>query len=187
VSGTLLAYLCLVGAIAVERLLEVVIARRNLASVRRRGGLVVEHATLRAAVVVQVAWMASCALEVTALHRSLLPALAAPMLVLVAGAMALRYWAVTALGDRWSLAVVVVPGEPPVSSGPYRFVRHPNYLAVIVEAFALPLVHSAWLTAAVLGTTIAVLTGRRIRLEEAALARHGDYERAFAGTPRLVP
>ena len=185
-SGPLLAYLGLVAAVAAERVLEVAIARRNLASVRSRGAVMVEHGTLRAAVVVQVAWMAACALEAALLRRPLVPALALPMLTLVAAAMALRYWAVLTLGDRWNLAIVVVPGEPPVTSGPYRIVRHPNYLAVIVEAYALPLVHGAWLTAAVLGTAIAVLTARRIRIEEAALGG-GDYERAFAGTPRLVP
>ena len=181
------AYLGLVAAVAAERVLEVAIARRNLASVRRRGGMVIERGSLRAAVVIQVAWMIACALEATVLARPLVPALAAPMLLLVAAAMALRYWAVVTLGDRWNLAVVVVPGEPPVTAGPYRIVRHPNYLAVLLEAFALPLVHTAWLTAATLGTAIAVLTGRRIRMEEAALAGHGDYERAFAGTPRLLP
>jgi len=187
VSGTQTAYIGVIAAVAAERVLEVAIARRNLASVQHRGGIVVERGSLRAAVVIQVAWMAACALEPTVLARPFVPALAAPMLLVVAAAMALRYWAVVTLGDRWNLAVVVVPGEPPVTAGPYRIVRHPNYLAVLLEAFALPLAHTAWLTAATLGTAIAVLTARRIRLEEAALAGGGEYERAFAGTPRLLP
>jgi methyltransferase len=187
VSGTLIAYLCLVAGFAAERLLEVAIARRNLAGVRRRGGFVAERRTTLDAVVVQAVWMAACAAEAVLLRRPFLPALAAPMLLLLAAAMALRYWSVATLGDRWNLAVVVVPGEPVVTSGPYRWVRHPNYLAVLVEALALPLVHGAWLTAALLGPAIWLLTGRRIRLEEAALAGSGDYERAFAGTRRLLP
>ncbi len=183
----LVAYLCLVAAFAVERLLEVAIARRNLASVRERGGFVAERGTTGDAVVVQVAWMVACAAEAVLLRRPFVPVVAAPLLLLLAAAMALRYWSVVTLGDRWNLAVVVVPGEAMVTAGPYRWVRHPNYLAVLVEAVALPLVHGAWLTAALLGPAIWLVTGRRIRLEEAALASHGDYERAFAGTRRLLP
>ncbi len=186
-SATLTAYLGLLAAVAAERLLEVVIARRNLARVSRRGGVVAEAASYRVAVVVQVAWLAACGAEAVLLRRPFVPVLAAPLLLLLAAAMALRYWSVVTLGDRWNLRIVVVPGEPAITTGPYRWARHPNYLAVLVEAFALPLVHGAWLTAALLGSAIALLTRRRITLEETALAGHGDYERALAGRGRLLP
>jgi len=78
-------------------------------------------------------------------------------------------------------------GEPPVVAGPYRFIRHPNYAALAVETVALPLVHMAWITACALFPILVPLLVRRIRLEEAALARHSDYERAFAGRGRLLP
>jgi methyltransferase len=179
VSATAAAYLCLLAAVACERALEVTIARRNLASVLARGGVVVERRTYRVAVAVQVAWLAACAAEVLALRRPLIAALAAPMLLLLAAAMALRYASVRALGDRWTMAIALVPGEPLVTAGPYRWTRHPNYLAVAVEGFALPLVHTAWLTAALLGPAIVLLAMRRGRIEERALANqdHAATER----------
>ncbi|MDX1384489.1 MAG: isoprenylcysteine carboxylmethyltransferase family protein, partial [Thermoanaerobaculia bacterium] len=85
-------------------------------------------------------------------------------------AMALRYWAVSALGGSWCTRVIVVPGRARVVAGPYRFLRHPNYLAVAVEIFALPLVHGAWWTALAFSAANAWLLSVRIRVEETALA-----------------
>nr|BFE80184.1 hypothetical protein GCM10020093_027850 [Planobispora longispora] len=94
------------------------------------------------------------------------------MLILVAASQALRWWCITTLGPQWNTEVVVVPGLPRVESGPYRlrWLRHPNYVAVVVEGAALPLVHSAWITAAVFTACNAVLMAVRIRCENAALA-----------------
>jgi methyltransferase len=89
--------------------------------------------------------------------------------------MALRYWAIATLGPRWNTRVLVVPGMPAVTSGPYRYLKHPNYLAVIVEILALPLVHGAWITALVASALNAVLLGIRIPCEEGALREHGAY------------
>ncbi len=98
------------------------------------------------------------------------PLLAWSMLGLVIASQALRWWCITTLGHRWNTRVIVVPGLPPVRTGPYRLLRHPNYVAVVVEGVALPLVHAAWLTA--LGFTIAnaALLAVRLRVEDAALA-----------------
>ena len=81
----------------------------------------------------------------------------------------LRWWCIAVLGRQWSTRIVVVPGLSVVSTGPYRWLRHPNYLAVVVEGFALPLVHSAWVTAAVFTVANAVLLRTRIAAEERAL------------------
>ncbi|HSK74829.1 MAG TPA: isoprenylcysteine carboxylmethyltransferase family protein, partial [Thermoanaerobaculia bacterium] len=88
---------------------------------------------------------------------------------------------------RWTTRIVVLPGVAPVTGGPYRFLRHPNYLAVILEILALPLVHTAWITALVFSLANALLLRVRIRAEEEGLARLSDYEAAFSGRPRLVP
>ena len=71
------------------------------------------------------------------------------VLALVVASQALRWWCIATLGQQWNTRVIVVPGLALVSRGPYRWLRHPNYVAVAVEGLALPLVHSAWLTAAV--------------------------------------
>ena len=97
------------------------------------------------------------------------PWLAWSMLVLVIASQALRWWCITTLGRRWNTRVIVVPGLAPVTSGPYRFLPHPNYVAVVVEGGALPLVHAAWITAAVFTVLNAVLLTVRIRAENAAL------------------
>ena len=92
------------------------------------------------------------------------------MLALVVASQALRWWCIATLGRRWNTRVIVVPGLAPVTSGPYRFLRHPNYVAVVVEGIALPLVHAAWITALVFTVLNAALLAVRIRVEDAALA-----------------
>ena len=107
--------------------------------------------------------------EVLLLDRPFLPALGIPMLVLAIGAQALRYWAIFSLGRRWNVRVITIPGMPLSSEGPYRFLRHPNYLAVVVEGFAIPLVHTAFLTAIGFSLLNAWMLQTRIRCEERAL------------------
>ena len=92
------------------------------------------------------------------------------MLALLVAAHALRWWCITSLGPQWNTRVVVVPGLALVARGPYRWLRHPNYVAVVVEGVALPLVHSAWITAVVFTVLNAVLLRTRIRVEDRALA-----------------
>jgi len=94
---------------------------------------------------------------------------------------------ISTLDGRWTTRIVVLPGASPVTGGPYRFLRHPNYLAVITEILALPLVHTAWLTAIVFSVLNGILLRVRIRDEEDALARMTDYGTVFAGHPRLMP
>ena len=91
------------------------------------------------------------------------------MLALVLGSQGLRWWCVRTLGRHWNIRVIVVPGMTLVASGPYRWFRHPNYVAVVVEGFALPLVHNAWITAAVFSVLNLFLLRTRIKVEEAAL------------------
>jgi methyltransferase len=94
------------------------------------------------------------------------------MLTLVLAAQGLRWWCISTLGRQWNTQVIVVPDLPMVTHGPYRFLHHPNYVAVAVEGAALPLVHTAWLTAAAFTALNATLMVVRIRCEEAALATH---------------
>jgi len=181
-------YLLLVLAVALERLVELVVSTRNARRALERGGIEGESRGFYAAMVcVHAAFLVAAPVEVVAAGRPFVPALGWPMLGLVLGAMALRYWAIAALGGRWNTRVIVVPGDPVELGGPYRFVRHPNYLAVAVEIAALPLVHSAWLTALVFSLANALLLRARIAHEEAALARHVDYEARMGARARFVP
>jgi len=188
VVDTRLAFVALVGLVAVERLVEVVISRRNAARSLARGGIEVESRAFYAAMVAfHALFLIAAPAEVLLARRPFRPGLAVASLVALAGAMALRYWAIASLGDRWNTRVIVVPGEAAVAAGPYRHLRHPNYLAVVVEMLALPLVHGAWLTAALASCGNAWLLSARIRREERALAEASDYEARLAGRGRLLP
>jgi len=181
-------FVALVGLVAVERLVELALSRRNAARAFARGGVEVEPRVFYALMVVaHTIFLVAGPLEVYLVPRPFRPALAAAMTLLVAGAMVLRYWAVVTLGDRWNTRVIVVPGEPAVAAGPYRYLRHPNYLAVVVEAFALPLVHGAWVTAVAASCGNALLLAARIRREERALAAASDYEARLGDRARLLP
>jgi methyltransferase len=179
-----LVFLTLLGA---ERVGELLLSRRNVAWALRRGGTELGRRHFRGMALLHAGFLPACALEVLALERPFIPALGFAMLAVVLAAQGLRHWAVATLGRRWNVRVIALPGEPVVTGGPYRFVRHPNYLAVILEGLAVPLVHTAWLTGLVFTVINLPLLGVRIRCEEAALAEHSDYERRLGTVPRFTP
>jgi methyltransferase len=184
---TRILYTALVALVAVARLVELRIAKRNARNLLAQGGVEAAPGHYPVMVLLHTGFLFACPLEVWLLDRLFRPALAAPMLVLLGLAAALRFWVIATLDGRWTTRIICLPGVPPVLGGPYRFVRHPNYLAVVAEIAALPLVHGAWLTALVFSAANAWLLRVRIRAEEEALSRLSDYEPAFAGRPRLVP
>jgi len=184
---TRVLYTVLIGLVALGRLFELRIAGRNFRNLTARGGVEVGREHYRWMVLLHAAFLVSCPLEVWLLERPFIPALAAVMLLLAGLAAALRWWVIASLDGRWTTRIVCLPGVRPVSGGPYRFLRHPNYLAVIVEMFALPLVHTAWLTAIVFSLANLLMLRVRIRAEEEALSRLSDYGAVFAGRPRLLP
>ncbi|MCS7475891.1 isoprenylcysteine carboxyl methyltransferase family protein [Umezawaea endophytica] len=162
-------YSVLIGLVAVERLVELVVAKRNLAWSLVRGGRESGFAHYPFMVVLHTGLLAGCLVEVWARDTGFRPVLAWSMLALVLAAQVLRWWCVRALGHQWNTRIVVVPGLEKVTGGPYRLCSHPNYVAVVVEGFALPLVHGAWLTAAVFTVLNAGLLVVRIRAEDEAL------------------
>lgn len=162
-------YTVLVLAVGVERLAELVVAKRNLAWALARGGRETGFSHYPVMVVLHTGLLAGCLLEVWLGDRPFLPGLGWPMFAVVLAAQALRWWCIRTLGPQWNTRVVVVPGMPLVQGGPYRVFRHPNYVAVVAEGVALPLVHSAWITALVFTVANAVLLTVRIRVENRAL------------------
>ncbi|MGW4983375.1 isoprenylcysteine carboxyl methyltransferase family protein [Streptomyces mirabilis] len=163
-------YGLLVAAVAVERVAELVVARRNERWSTARGAIVTGQGHYPAMVALHTGLLVGCPAEVWLADRPFVPALAWPMLAALAGAQALRWWCIGTLGPRWNTRVMVVPGLPLVTSGPYRLLRHPNYVAVVAEGVALPLAHTAWVTAAVFTVLNAALLTVRIRCENRALA-----------------
>lgn len=166
-------YVILVALVGLERLAELVVAQRNLAWSRARGGVEFGASHYPVMVVLHTGLLVGCLVEVMALHRPFIPALGWPMLAIVIAAQGLRWWCITTLGRQWNTRVVVIPGAERITGGPYRLFAHPNYVAVVAEGIALPLVHSAWITALTFTALNAVLLTRRIGVENSALARLG--------------
>jgi methyltransferase len=164
-------YVLLIAAVACERVAELVVSNRNLAWSRTQGGIEFGAGHYPVMVVLHTGLLVGCLAEVILWHRPFLPALGWPMLAIVVAAQALRWWCITTLGRQWNTRVVVVPGAPRISGGPYRLIPHPNYVAVIAEGVALPLVHTAWITALVFTVLNAALLTTRITTENNALAR----------------
>lgn len=184
---TRLLYTLLVVAVALGRLIELRIAERHRRSLSARGGVEAGAAHYPWMVALHTAFLVSCPLEVWLLDRPFIPLLAAAMLAVLLGAVALRWWVIATLGERWTTRIIILPGASPIAGGPYRFLRHPNYLAVAAEIATLPLVHTAWTTALAFSVLNIWLLGVRIRAEEAALASASDYDAVFAGRPRFLP
>ncbi|MGA5194519.1 isoprenylcysteine carboxyl methyltransferase family protein [Streptomyces exfoliatus] len=163
-------YTVLVLLVVAERFAELAVARRNGDWSRARGCR--EHGAghYPVMVVLHAALLLGCLVEPWAADRPFLPWLGWVALVLTLAAQALRWWCIGTLGPRWHTRVLIVPDLPLVASGPYRFLRHPNYVAVVVEGMALPLVHTAWLTALGFSLLNAALLTVRIRCENTALA-----------------
>ncbi|HWS58596.1 MAG TPA: isoprenylcysteine carboxyl methyltransferase family protein [Actinotalea sp.] len=161
----------LVLATALERLAELVVSARNARWSFARGGVEYGRGHFPAMVALHTGLLVACLAEVHLADRPFVPVLGWPALALVLASQALRWWCITTLGPRWNTRVIVVPGLPLVSGGPYRWLRHPNYVAVAVEGCALPLVHSGWVTAVTFTVLNAVLLlGFRIPTENRALA-----------------
>ena len=167
---TLAAFTVLVALVGLERVAELVVSTRNATWSRERGGIETGRGHFPFMVVLHTALLVGALVEAWVRRPDVPSVLAWSMLALVIASQALRWWCISTLGRRWNTRVIVVPGLPPVTSGPYRLFRHPNYVAVVIEGVALPLVHAAWITAVVFTVLNAGLLMVRIRAENAALA-----------------
>jgi methyltransferase len=168
-----IAYFVLILLTGVERVVELVISKRNAAKAFARGGIEYGFAHFPAMVVLHTGLLLACAAEVYFGNRPFIPLLGWPMLVIALAAQAGRYWCIASLGEQWNTRVIVVPGAGRVASrGPYRWLKHPNYVIVAIEGAALPLVYSAWITAIAFTVLNAILLLRfRIPIENGALKR----------------
>jgi methyltransferase len=166
----------LIVAVSLERLVELVVSKRNAAWSFAQGGVETGQRHYLVMVVLHSGFLIGMLVEVWVRRPEVHLALAIPMLVLVVACQAMRAWCIHALGRHWNTRVIVVPGARLVTSGPYRFLPHPNYLVVVVEGVVLPLVGAAWISALVFTVLNAALLTVRLRVERAAL-------RSVAGSP----
>ncbi len=165
----LIGYTVLVGLVALERCAELVVARRNMRIARSHGAVEFGRRHYPVIVSLHTGLLAGALAEVW-LRQPVVPVgFAGTMLVLVVAAQVLRWWCIATLGPQWNTRVLIIPGARRVRHGPYRWLRHPNYLAVIIEGAALPLVGGAWITAIVFAAANFALLSWRIRVENNAL------------------
>ena len=186
VSRTAWTATALAAAVGVQRLWEVRKSARHEQALRARGAR--EHAPeqMRWMRLLHGAWLVAAPLEVALLRRRPSPAVTAAALGCFAVGQGLRLAAMHELGERWTVRVMTLPGSPAVESGIFRHLRHPNYLGVVLEMAALPMIHGATLTAVAASVANALLLRARIAAEEEALRADSGYE-ALDRTPRFVP
>lgn len=163
------AYLGVIGATGVERLVELRVGKRNLAWSKENGGVEHGQGHWPFMVVLHTGFLFGCVAEALWNPWPVPLAFSAALLAIAIGCQALRWWCITTLGYRWNPKVVVVPGGERVTTGPYRFISHPNYVAVAAEGLVLPLMFGCWRTALVFTVLNAGLMVVRIRCENDAL------------------
>ncbi|MBI4083937.1 MAG: hypothetical protein HY423_15140 [Candidatus Lambdaproteobacteria bacterium] len=176
------------GVVLLQRLWELWLSRRRLRAARKAGAarLIAERA-YPVLVAVHAAWFAGCLGETLWRQPPWRPELGWPAAAAWALALALRLWMMAALGPLWNVRLIERREQPIVTSGPYRYVRHPNYLAVVVELAAVPLLVGAYATAIAGSLANALVLWPRIRREEAYLASVPAWRAAFARKKRFLP
>jgi methyltransferase len=177
-------FAALVAFLLIQRVSELVLAERNRRWARKQGGRESGQWHYPLIVAVHVAFYLSLALEYRYLSSGWNPLWPMWLAILVL-AQALRIWAIVSLGRYWNTRIIVIPGRKPVIRGPYRWIRHPNYLVVVTEIFVIPVLCGAYFTAASFSAINAVVLYLRIREEERAVASLGGID--LSRFPRFIP
>ncbi len=179
------AYFVVLGALGAERILEVIISARNARWAFARGAVESGTGHYPAMVAFHTLFIVFCGVEAKLFGDSFSAVVGWVALGAAFCAQGLRYWAVATLGRRWNTRVIVLPDAAPVTAGPYRFMRHPNYLAIVIEMIAVPMIYGCWRTAIVFSAGNAIMLRVRIKAEESALG--APYQKSFSSVPRLIP
>jgi len=181
------AYIVLLSAVGLGRLIEIRISRRNQRRLAARGAAKVPERHFRWMVLLHLGVLVSAGLEVVVLQRPFIPDLALAMGLLFVLANLLRWWVMATLSEHWNVQVMDSARLGVIARGPYRWIRHPNYVAVFAELIALPLIYSAWLTALWGGIAHTWVLSRRLAVEEKVLLADPAYVATMASKPRFLP
>jgi methyltransferase len=184
---SVICFLVLLVAVALLRMVELRISKRHQREMIARGAAKIDEPKFRWMVLLHAVVLLGAACEVVFLKRPFLPAFAAPMFAIFLAANAVRWWVIRTLGEHWNVQVMDSTRLGVVTSGPFRYVRHPNYAAVFAEMFALPLIHTAWITATVGAIAHAAVLAHRLSTEERVLFANADYRAVMTGKPRFLP
>ncbi len=159
----------IIAILGIQRLIELLIARRNERIVKSNGAREYDQKGYKLIVLMHIAFFISLISEYVSFGKTL-NHYWIPLVILFLLAQALRYWAITSLGYYWNTKILVTPNTSPISRGPYKYIRHPNYLAVIVEIAVIPLIFSCYLTSIIFTILNLIVLRRRIQIEEQALS-----------------
>jgi len=182
-----IAYLGLLLMVALLRLVELRVSRRHQQQMVARGASKVDDPRFRWMVLVHICVLLGAALEVVFLRRPFYTLFAAICFAIFLVSNAVRWWVIRTLGEHWNVQVMNSTGMGVITSGPFRYVRHPNYAAVFVEMLVLPLMHCAWITAIVGSLAHVVVLFQRLATEERVLFSDAQYRAAMSGKPRFIP
>lgn len=184
---SVIAYLALLLLVALLRIVELQISRRHQREMVAHGAAKVSDPRFRWMVLLHTGVLVGAAVEVVFLHRPFIPVLAALCFVIFLAANVVRWWVIRTLGEHWNVQIMNSTGLGVITTGPFRYVRHPNYAAVFVEMLVLPLIHTAWITAIAGSLAHIVVLSQRLSTEERVLFSDAQYRAAMAGKPRFLP
>lgn len=173
--------------VAMQRLWELEISRRNQRWIKEQGGYEVGKEHYPIIVGIHLLFFAGILVESYFFHATPPFWWPIPFVVFIA-AQGLRYWCIKTLGRYWNTRIWVIPGHPPKKTGPYRVIRHPNYLVVMVEILVFPLIFGAYITSislSIVNTLVLVLL--RVPMEELALNESGNYDLEMEDRKRFFP
>lgn len=173
--------------ILLESLVEAAVSRRNSSALIERGAIDVAPYLLPLMVLLYIFQFAGSVFEYYKASREVSLTWLITFGSIVLAAKALKFWAISSLGSFWTMKVLIVPGSQAVTKGPYRWIRHPNYIAVVTESLALPLMGKAYVTAMSVALVFSCLLFLRIRAEEQALMQYTDYSKTMATKRRFIP
>lgn len=179
------AFATLLALVGLVRLGELAVSRRRLRG--RPEACVAEPGLWPLMVLLHLASVVLPVVEVVALDRPFSAPVAGAAGLVLALATVLRVWTLRTIGRAWNVRVVRPDEGQVATTGPYAWIRHPNYLVVVLELAALPLLHGAWASSLALSALNGLVLARRIRTEEAVLSGSPAWRAAMGGKPRLVP
>lgn len=165
----------ILSIVIIQRLLELVIAKRNEKNMRAQGAYEVGASHYPLMILLHVSFFISLLIEVNIFNLTPSP-LFLLFLVMFLCVQGLRIWCLTSLGSFWNTKIIVLPGAHVVTKGPYKYLRHPNYLVVSMEIALLPLMFEAYFTAICFTILNAIMLSIRIPTEERALKEATNYE-----------
>lgn len=170
-----------------QRLVELKFAKRNERLMKEKGAMEFGQEHYGYMVSMHVAFLLSILLEVLFLSKEISP-LWPVLFTLFIGAQLMRVWSILTLGQYWNTKIIILPNADVVKKGPYRFIRHPNYLVVSLEIIVFPLLFQAYFTAFIFSILNAWMLSVRIPLEEKALKyTTSDYSYYVQEKSRFTP